>query len=87
METMRATKSDRVYITCTEYLTQAAALRCLVTGRKRFSGSPIEGHLNRGNYAYPYESLRDMVRFEVARRLAAAKSLAHHASARSLGVG
>jgi glycosyltransferase involved in cell wall biosynthesis len=70
METMRATKADRVYITCTEYLTQAAALRCLVTARKRIPGSPIEGHLNRGNYAYPYESLRDMVRFEVARRLA-----------------
>jgi hypothetical protein len=70
MKTMRATKADRVYITCTEYLTQAAALRCLLTGRKHFPGSPIEGHLNRGTYAYPYETLRDLIRGEVSRRLA-----------------
>jgi glycosyltransferase involved in cell wall biosynthesis len=70
METMRVNKPDRVYITCTEYLTQAAALRCLVTGRKHFPGAPVEGHLNRGTYAYPYETMRDVIRGEVSRRLA-----------------
>ena len=70
MNALRAAKPDRVYIPCTEYFTQAAALRCLVTGRKRFPGPPIEGHLNRGTYAYPSESLRDMVRSAASRQLA-----------------
>jgi hypothetical protein len=70
INTMRQERPDRVYIPCTEYFTQAAALRCLVTGRKRFPGPPIEGHLNRGTYAYPAESFRDVVRSAVARQLA-----------------
>jgi glycosyltransferase involved in cell wall biosynthesis len=70
MNTTRELKPDRVYIPCTEYFTQAAALRCLVTGRKRFPSPPIEGHLNRGTYAYPSESLRDVIRSFVSRQLA-----------------
>jgi glycosyltransferase involved in cell wall biosynthesis len=70
LNTIRELRPDRVYIPCTEYFTQAAALRCLVTGRRRFPGPPIEGHLNRGTYAYPSESLRDAVRSAISWRLA-----------------
>jgi glycosyltransferase involved in cell wall biosynthesis len=70
LNTIRESKPDRVYFPCTEYLTQAFALRCLVTGRRQFAGPPIEGHLNRGTYAYPSESMRDVIRGVVSKRLA-----------------
>jgi hypothetical protein len=69
INTIREVQPDRVYIPFSDYFTQSAALRCLVTGRRRFAGPPVEGHLNRGTYAYPSESLRDFVRSAVSRRL------------------
>jgi glycosyltransferase involved in cell wall biosynthesis len=70
VNTIQDVRPDRVYFPCTEYLTQAAALRRMVTGSGEFARTPIEGHLNRGTYAYPSESLRDVIRFMITKQLA-----------------
>lgn len=67
--TVAAAKPDRAYIPFSDYMTQSAALRCLATFRRRLVKPPVEGHLNRGTYAYPYESLRHVVRGIASREL------------------
>jgi hypothetical protein len=66
---VREERPDRVYVPFSDYFTQSASLRSLATFRRRIVDPPVEGHLNRGTYAYPSESLRDLVRSEVSRRL------------------
>jgi hypothetical protein len=69
IQTVGKEKPERVYIPFSDYFTQSAALRCLATFKRRLVEPAVEAHLNRGTYAYPYESTRDWVRGVASREL------------------
>jgi glycosyltransferase involved in cell wall biosynthesis len=68
-DTIQSLRPDWVYITFSDYLSQSAALQRVFVGSSLFGGTPIEGHINRGTYAYPYPTLSHAVRSEVSRWL------------------
>jgi glycosyltransferase involved in cell wall biosynthesis len=69
IETVGREKPDRVFVPFSDYFTQSATLRRLITFRRRLVDPPVEAHLNRGTYAYPYESARDWLRGVASREL------------------
>jgi len=51
-------KPDWVYVPYADTLTQVAAARCILRGRRWLRHVPIEGQVMRGRYAYPSRGLK-----------------------------